>query len=66
MQMIWTIIGIFNNSKRIMSGDIYNLLADYCYDQYMQNGWTPTRDEMKAALNNFLTKFYEDEQQENL
>lgn len=49
-----------------MSGDIYNLLADYCYDQYMQNGWTPTRDEMKAALNNFLTKFYEDEQQENL
>lgn len=47
-----------------MKSEIYNLLSDFCFDKFVETGKTPTKDEMQIALNNFLQKFYEEEDEE--
>ena len=39
--------------------DVYALLGDYCVDIAIRTGEEPTREQMKAALDNFMNKFYE-------
>lgn len=53
-----------NKKKRAMESEVYNILSEYCENKFFQTGVTPSREEMKVALNNFLERFYNIEEGE--
>ena len=48
-----------------MKVEIYNILSEYCADKFFQTGETPAKEEMQAALQFFIERFYNGDVEED-